>query len=431
MRGTWFVLAALAGCGGGSETAGSFEVVGHHDLGARGMNSALAVADNTIYVGSRVDQKPILIVDVSTPSAPAVVGEIPGANGLSQRELRVFDNTLIVMNLACSPQLHGCTPGAAGPENLSFFDISNPRAPALLATYPVAGGGPFSSRGPHEFYLHRDKSRTLVFLAAPGGSPALEVIDVTNPRQPSRVVGWDATQGGLNPRGVDDILHSIALSADGTRAYLSHQLSGLLVADVSSLPAISLVTPPANAYDWAPPGAMGPHSAVEIPGRDALVVGEEVYPMPFGAGCPWGHVRIVDIKDPTAPALLAEVKLAENDPAICANAAPRTAFTAHNATVTKDLALVTWYAGGLVAIDVREPKTPAILAELRPEPLASVAVEDPGLGGNPVEMWSYPIVVDGLIYVTDVRNGLYVVRYRGTGEESLAADAFIEGNSNL
>ena len=34
-------------------------------------------------------------------------------------------------------------------------------------------------------------------------------------------------------------------------------------------------------------------------------------------------------------------------------------------------------------------------------------------------MWSYPIVTNGLIYVVDVRNGLYVVRYHGRWGEQL------------
>jgi hypothetical protein len=427
MRGTWFVLAALAGCGGDPEVISNFEIVGHSDLGARGMNSAIAVAGDTIYVGSRVDQKPVLIVDTASL---AVVGEIAGATGMSSRELRAVGDLLIVMNLRCSPDLHGCAMGGTT-ENLSFYDISNRRAPALLATYPVAVSSPIFSRSPHEFYVRRDQDRTLVYLASPGAAPTLEVIDVTSPATPTRVVGWDPRMGGLMPKGEDDILHSVSLSGDGTRAYLSHQLSGLLVADVVSLPTVTLMTPPEAAYDWAPPGAMGPHSAVEIPGTHVLVVTEEVYPMPYGAGCPWGHLRTVDATNPAAPKLLAEVKIAENDPAICATAAARTAFTAHNATVTSEVAIVTWYAGGLVAIDVRNPKKPKIVAELRPEPLAAVAVEDPGLGGNGVEMWSYPVIQAGLIYVVDVRNGLYALRYTGVGEQTIASEAFLEGNSNL
>jgi hypothetical protein len=427
MRGTWVVLAVLASCGGDSEVPSNFEIVGYADLGARGMNSALAVAGDTIYVGSRVDQKPILILDTASL---AVVGEIPGAIGMSSRELRAAGDLLIVMNLRCSPELHGCSAGGTT-ENLTLYDISNRRAPAVLATYPVSSTSLIFPRSPHEFYLQRDNSRTLVVLASPGASPTLEVIDVTVPAQPTRVVGWDPRMGGLMPSGQDDILHSVSLSRDGTRAYLSHQLSGLLVADVGNLPTVTLLTPPAAAYDFAPPGTMGPHSAVEIPGSHVLVVTEEVYPEPYGTGCPWGHLRTVDATDPAAPKLLAEVKIAENDPAGCATAAARTAFTAHNATATSEVAFVTWYAGGLVAIDVRNPKKPKIVATLRSEPLPAVAVEDPGLGGAAVEMWSYPVIQNGLIYVVDVRNGLYVLRYTGVGEQTIESEAFLEGNSNL
>jgi len=46
-------------------------------------------------------------------------------------------------------------------------------------------------------------------------------------------------------------------------------------------------------------------------------------------------------------------------------------------------------------------------------------------------MWSYPIIRDGLIYVIDVRNGLYVLRYDGPGRGPVSRIGFYEGNSNL
>ena len=73
-------------------------------------------------------------------------------------------------------------------------------------------------------------------------------------------------------------------------------------------------------------GAMGPHSAVPVPGRNLLVLTEEVYPTPFGVGCPWGHVRLVDASDSTQPTLVGEYKLVENDPS-CTADAPMVAFT--------------------------------------------------------------------------------------------------------
>ncbi|MDQ4028261.1 MAG: hypothetical protein M3214_09470, partial [Actinomycetota bacterium] len=62
-----------------------------------------------------------------------------------------------------------------------------------------------------------------------------------------------------------------------------------------------------------------------------------------------------------------------------------------------------------------------------------VDTEDPALsqGLNKVVMWSYPIIKDGLIYVVDIRNGLYILRYTGPGSGQLDAIDFYEGNSNL
>ncbi len=430
------VAFLLAACGDNLPPRGEFEIVGHHDLGAKGMWSAIAAVDGYVYVGSRNDQKGIQIVDVSDPSAPAIVGEVgppnEGIPGMSSRELRIVPsrNLLIVLNLRCSPDLHGCN-GAGEGENLKFYDISDRRAPVLLSSYLVAGTM-FRPRSPHEFFVWTDDTRVLVYVTAPPSSPSLEVIDATDPTAPVRLAAWDPGMAGLmkNPGG-DDILHSISISDDGTRAYLSHQQSGLLVADVSALPEITLVTPSDKALTWEPALTMGPHSAVPMKGRDVLVVTEEIYPMPFGTGCPWGHLHVVDMADPTALVEVGEFALPENDPAYCATPRPNITYTAHNVTTTQDLALVTWYAGGLQAIDISDPTNPRQLAELRPEPLPSVTVEDPALGGAPIEMWSYPIIKDGSIYVVDARNGLYVLSYHGYGAEQIAHTSFREGNSNL
>ena len=37
-------------------------------------------------------------------------------------------------------------------------------------------------------------------------------------------------------------------------------------------------------------------------------------------------------------------------------------------------------------------------------------------------MWSYPIIQDGLIYVVDLRNGLYVLKYSGAFASEVRAD---------
>jgi hypothetical protein len=62
-----------------------------------------------------------------------------------------------------------------------------------------------------------------------------------------------------------------------------------------------------------------------------------------------------------------------------------------------------------------------------------VAIEDPALnrGPNKVTVWSYPIIRDGLIYVIDIRNGLYVFAYNGVHAAQVSSLGYLEGNSNL
>lgn len=449
MRRAWIALLAVAGCGDNLEPppdalpSDRIELVGHSDLGARGMNSALTLAGDVAYVGSRTDNQPILIVDIADPTAPAVVGQIGAPDqalgGMSARELRAVpdQNLLIVMNLQCSPSLHGCGVTAAEPENLKLYDITDRRAPALVGTYPFVT----TTRDPHEMFVWRDPDqpdRVLVLVSMPGTNRGYEIVDVTDPTMPTQVVQWDArVDGGLPSAGADNILHSVSATPDGRTVWMSHQQGGLFAIDQSDViagvspPMLTLLTPLDAVLHWPPAGTMGPHSAVPVPDQPFLVVTEEIYPPPFGSGCPWGHLRMVSA-DVAAPMVLGEFAVAENDPQFCAdNDTAKTTFTSHNATPTKHLAVVSWYSAGLEVIDIHDPTRPRGVVEYRPEPLASVTEEDPGLGGNPVLMWSYPILKGGLIYVTDIRNGLYILRYHGPFEDEIATESFAEGNSNL
>jgi hypothetical protein len=421
--------------------------LGHADLGGRGMNAALALAGDTAYVGSRIDGQPVLIVDVADPRAPTVVGSIPdpalSAVGMSSRELRVVPelDLLVVLMMTCSPALHGCGGPAAEREHLRLYDLSDRRAPRLVGRHDVVSAFR-RERSPHEFYLWRDPARpgrVLALLTTPPGPDGLEVVDLTDPAAPRTLLMWDAVEdGGLTGLGGDNLAHSISASVDGRVGYLSHQQGGLVALDLTDLaddaaaPAVRLKTPAAAALDWSPPSPIGPHSATLVPGRPLVVVTDEVYPPPFAPGCPWGHLRVVDVADPTALRVTGEFRVAENDPAYCGSGAPldRVAFTAHNTTATASLALVSWYGAGLQVVDLTDPAAPTGLTEFRPAPLPSVTTEDPGLGGTGVAMWSYPVVQDGLIYVVDIRNGLYVLRYRGPHDDELAGLAFAEGNSN-
>ena len=442
---------------------GRFDLVGHSPLLNRGMNAALAVWKDHAYVGSRTDgthlNSGVLVVNVADPALPEVVNEIGLPNeanlGESSRELRILpqQELLLVLNHACSELIHRCAaPSQTGasvlPSNIRFYDISGENAanPQLVSTYLPSRSAP---QQPHEFFLWNDPDepgRVLLFMSTPSSDtstrPGLVVTDISGARQGEfREIGtWKGVIGNSER---DNRLHSLTVSNDGSRAYLAYLGGGFLVLDVSDFaegrpdPEGRLVTPVENRVFWTDPGA---HSAIKLWDKPYALVTDEVYGKLGGAlpahGCPWGWVRMIDVRDETTPRIAAEYRLPSNEPEICASQpADRDhigSFSAHNPTLTPHLAFITWHGAGLQAVSIGRPSEPAPAAQFMPEPLDFVQTEDPALsqGRDKVVMWSFPIVKDGLIYAIDIRNGLYVLRYHGPFEREVARVGFLDGNSN-
>jgi hypothetical protein len=473
-------------------TSRNFELVGHSPLMNRGMNAAPAVYDHYVYVGSRTDGAHpfagVMIVDVADPSAPEVVGQIlPPDEGMvaqTSRELRVWpqQKLLMVMNFQCSAILHGCASPAdlAGSfvHDISFYDLTDPAAPVKVSSYEP-------SAVPHEMFLWIDPrrpGRALLYITTPNGQTTgsnLIVADISGAREGEfhEVLVWNPNERfPLEERNERDVrLHSIAVTDDGTRTFLAYLGGGMLVLDTTQVargvaePKVRLITKPQRSPVWT---NMTVHSAVPVPGRSAILTTDEIYgdlidPLTRPAnesGCPWGTVHLVDIARPAKPRLTAEYRLPQNVGSSCegngfpekrqrtsfacawegfdpkgnaADAGPQdtffTSYAAHNPTVLRNLAFVTWHSGGFQAISLPARGAPSQAGWFSPEPLPFVITEDPALsqGSNKVVMWSYPIVADGLIYLVDVRNGLYVLRYTGPGAAQVARTRFLEGNSNV
>ena len=445
---------------------GRFQEVGHEPLWNRGMNAAIAVHGDYAYIGSRTDgghqgqpQGGIVVVDISKPWKPRVAaGPFDAKPGESTRELRVWrsQDVLIDLNTNCGvgDQLHHCTVPSI--SSIRFYDISGRKAtrPELLTEFKV---------DTHEFFLWEDpknRDRALVFAgnatstcATRGGAPScpFSVWDISGvPEGDDPVTMYSGTYAytrfppapapAQKPTGG---LHSLTVSNDGTRTYYALLTGGFAIVDTTefatgaAFPQPRPITVNEARPVWPGPGA---HSAVKLWGRDWAWVSDEVYGTATGPGhgCPWGWARMVDISDPAAPTVEGEYREPENDPATCQSwNPPRTSYSAHNPTLTPSIAFSTWHSGGFQAVSVADPRAPYQLAEFTPEPLDWVMLEDPRLSSDPdtgrnekVVMWSYAVLQDGLIYVVDLRNGLYVLKYRGAHSKEVRRIGFLDGNSN-
>ncbi|HET6816306.1 MAG TPA: hypothetical protein VFH66_03660 [Mycobacteriales bacterium] len=443
----------------------NFTVVGHADLAKRGMNSPVAVAGRCAYVGDRyysssADAKArpnggVAIVDVSNPARPRQTGVIPPVALSTQREMRADAGLGILVVESYSPYIGGdpTTPDGPSINNLKIYDIHRDCLhPRLLSTYD------FGDRSPHEFFLWKDRKhpgRALAYVTFTIYSPDLMVIDLSDPASPKLIGAYDLgiDQAQKTADFADEsgsgYLHSLYVSDDGTRAFMATWDYGFYEVDTSMFAdgdPVGTATPVGIGHlDYG----HNVHSALPVPGRPYAVFTQEDYAN-AGHGCPFGTLRTGKLDGNGSATVIGEFKLPENDPKKCGQ--KNGTFSSHNPTLFPDLALLTWYAGGLRAVDLRDPAHPFEDGAFVPKPTFTPALRDDRLffpaksttGVLPTDttkpgstaprwtgaMWSYPVVQNGLIYVVDIDLGLYILRYTGPHHSEVDKAAFVEGNSS-
>jgi hypothetical protein len=481
--------------GGTPGTSSNFELVGANPLFGRGMNAAIANFHHYVYVGNRTDGSSrcgsgdpratttgidscphphpgVQVLDVADPAHPTVVGEFgqefaTGANlGQTSRELRVWprEKLLMVMYFRCSSVIHACPPSADS-FSIRFFDLHDPVHPQLISTY-------VPTRKPHEMYLWvdpRNPARALLWLSTPTSSvdPNVANLVITDISRARDGVFTEIAKGNWNqffPGAADPAnydadlaLHSMTPSIDGERTYLAYLRGGFGVLDTSKvardrIPAGTveslnddlLTTVPFPTWGTGPHceghtavGCAESHSAVPLPGRPFALTIDEVYgtfTVP-SFGWPWGWMRTWNVARPERPRQIGEYKILQNTEAYTPAPGENefNSYSSHNPTATRNIVFDSWHSGGEQAIDLSDPARPAQAGWFAPTPLDSVANEDPALSAGPNKnvMWSFPVIRRGLIYVVDIRNGLFVLRYTGKQSHEVARIRFLEGNSDL
>jgi len=364
-------------------------------------------------------------------------------------------------------------PSAKPHEMFLWVDPNNEESRALLF---ISTPNIFADANPNLIVTDISNWRTNVFPEIAKGNWNNRFPGTNQPNYP-----FDSTSPDTcGPYDCNLFVHSMGVKADGTRTFLAMEAGHFLVLDTSQVaagvpnPQLVLLTDPTNRPVWlqdpldptAVPGVFpggcarqgpGPflnpsskdcpnsHSAVQVPGRRLALTTDEVYgTFTFdNQGCRWGWARLIDISDPTKPFITGEYMIDEDKLSFCGTPADDAvtestrSYSSHNPTLTQNLAIIDWHSGGLQIIDTSDPTHPVQAGFFVPDPPASVANEDPALSqgtasrNNKTVFWSYPIINKGLIYVIDVRNGLFIFQYTGPHSDEVQQIQFLEGNSNL
>jgi hypothetical protein len=296
------------------------------------------------------------IVDVSDPSQPVNLGHQPA-------EFPDADEIWNDVKLARGPGNQRYALMASNVVGVVVVEVTDPTAPSIVAHLGTAAQGE-SAINVHTLAVDAGRA----YLA--NSDLGLEIWDVTNPRLPTRLGGFE----------IDGYLHDLFVRGD--RAYLNYWGDGMLVVDVSD---------PANPQQlgaFAGYGEDTSHSSwvIDVGGKAIALHGDEQ----FGA-----HLRLVDVTEGT-PTFMQEVGEWETRPEV----------SIHNVMAIGTLGVIAHYQDGVRVIELADPTQPQLVAWFNTWP-----GYDPAYGTSFFE-GAVGVDVDPVtrrVYVADTHRGLLIL----------------------
>ena len=407
------------------------EVVGHIDPGG-GFNADVVAHEDHAYLGSWGTFGPrrfcpsqgVRVYDLSDPTAPSHVStfadrrsEPDVAGTWTEKVLVESVSTRRFTGDLAAVSFQNCMDGEDVFRGFGLYDVTDPANPtrlALVKTSTAAGGS-------HELYLDVHGDRVFVYTAiilselttspdgVTPGDPDFQIWDVTRPDRPRQVGEWGAwAELGIHPADVDDegafrvnFTHSVIADGQGT-AYLSYWDLGTVILDVSDPRNPTMIG--RTGFDVDEEG--NAHSAWTGRGGRLLVQNDEDF-SPFEGGGfeeAWGYSRLYDIADPANPVPLATFEMPSTrllPPGIGD-------FTVHDPKIDGNDLYLSYYAEGVVIVDIADVRAPVQKAQFVPTPAA-----DPRGLFFPGEEFPFVWGVwleDGYALASDINSGLWVFR---------------------
>ncbi len=345
------------------------------------------------YLGTGSGGDRMYSLDVSDPANPVVTDSL-------------VVNTRRVNDLMTTPDgnwLVFTREGASDRRNgIVIASLEDPAHPRIVSEFTTGVEGGVHSA----FVYHQPRFGTHVY-ATHNGTGAIHVIDIGDPLQPREVARWqtDRPDAGRS-------LHDVDVQ-DGL-AYLSYWNDGLVILDVGNGIRGGSPSDPRLVsqfrYDLndlyrqveatgGPGFIRGTHTAWRH--RDYVFIADEVFPgspvagaRDASAGRAYGRLQVVDVSD-------------IDDPRAVAFYEPEYGGV-HNVWVAGDTLYMGAYNGGFRAFDV----SGELRGDLRAQQREMVHVNTADMQGrvqNTAMTWGV-VVRDGLAYVNDMYNGLWIIR---------------------
>jgi hypothetical protein len=354
--------------------------VAHNDLGGYGDGMQVLREGDAVYVGHFGPSG--MGTSVLDASDLRLVTQWKAPHGSHTHKVQVADGLLLVNH----EQFRGGNPYSAG---MAVYDLADPFDPQQIGWFDSTGKG-----------VHRivwTGGRYAYVSAIPEGfdDRIWVIVDMADPRNPVEAGRWwwpgqhvAAGEQPTWPDGQRFAAHHALV--DGDRAYLGYGDAGMVVLDICDPAKPEKL----SVLDWEPGGDT--HTCLPLPGRDLLVVTDEV--VTNGREGEPHFARIVDVSDPAEPRV---VSVCPPPPDEFYDRGLR--FGPHNLHENRpgtyrsaDLVFCTYFNAGLRVYDVSDAERPVEVAHWVPETPA---------GQEAAQINDVFVGADLDIWVTDRVNG--------------------------
>ncbi|MGH7530916.1 MAG: LVIVD repeat-containing protein, partial [Gemmatimonadales bacterium] len=347
------------------------------------------------YLGTGAGGDRMYAIDVSDPANPVVTDSIVANTRRINDIMTTPDGRFMVFTRE----------GAADRRNgIVIASTEDPAHPRPIAEFTEG-----VTAGVHSAFIYRqEKYGTHVYITN-DGTGALHVIDISDPYRPKEVAQWRTPRADAGRT-----LHDVDVQ-DGL-AYLSYWNDGLVVLDVGNGMAGGSPSSP-QLVSWykydlnalyrdvelrhGPGFIRGTHTAWRH--KNYVFIADEVFPAGAVEGAKdaaasraFGRLQVLDVSDLKNPRPVAWYEPEYGG--------------VHNVWVAGDTLYLGAYNGGFHAFDV----SGELLGDLRAQAreIAHVHTADmDGITRNAPMTWGV-VVRDGLAYVNDINNGLWIVRIK-------------------